>query len=59
MPNPRGKNGYKVQEVPSDDALREALTKYASRGYSRDQKLKCLQDELNYSIAFVLGALNS
>ncbi|KAJ7512435.1 hypothetical protein B0H11DRAFT_2151906 [Mycena galericulata] len=50
MPNPEGKNGYKDQTIPSDEALTEALTKYATRSYSRDQKLQCLRDDLGYTI---------
>ncbi|KAJ7752503.1 hypothetical protein DFH07DRAFT_774437 [Mycena maculata] len=50
MPNPEGKNGYKDQTIPSDEVLTEALTKYATRSYSRDQKLQCLRDDLGYTI---------
>ncbi|KAF8185576.1 hypothetical protein K438DRAFT_2155443 [Mycena galopus ATCC 62051] len=50
MPNPTGKNGFKTQVVPSDDVLREKLTTYTARKYSRDDKIRCLRDELGYSI---------
>ncbi|KAJ6556997.1 hypothetical protein DFH09DRAFT_1084343 [Mycena vulgaris] len=50
MPNPTGKNGHKSKDKPSDDALVKALTKYAVRSYSREQKIRCLQDELSYII---------
>ncbi|KAK7058137.1 hypothetical protein R3P38DRAFT_3547593 [Favolaschia claudopus] len=50
MPNPTGKNGYRSQTKPSDEILKQSLMKYASRGYSREEKLRCLQDELGYTI---------
>ncbi|KAJ7456335.1 hypothetical protein B0H11DRAFT_1925660 [Mycena galericulata] len=50
MPNPEGKNGYKHQTTPSGEALTEALTKYATRSYSWEQKLQCLREDLGYTI---------
>ncbi|KAJ7939961.1 hypothetical protein B0H13DRAFT_1850162 [Mycena leptocephala] len=35
---------------PSDEALTEGLIKYATRSYSREEKIQCLRDELAYTI---------
>ncbi|KAJ7711841.1 hypothetical protein B0H16DRAFT_1667713 [Mycena metata] len=40
----------RLNTAPSDDRLITALEKYAVRSYSREMKLQCLRDELDYSI---------